>query len=41
MDIARHDADHDLRKKAVFWLGQRDDPRVRQFLEELINNDAP
>ena len=30
----------ELRKKAIFWLGQRDDPRVRKLLEELINNDS-
>lgn len=40
IDIARHDRDRDLRKKAIFWLGQRDDPRVRQLLEELISNDS-
>ncbi|MGH7624222.1 MAG: HEAT repeat domain-containing protein [Gemmatimonadaceae bacterium] len=39
-DIARQDPDPELRKKAVFWLGQRDDPRVRQFLEELVNHDS-
>jgi hypothetical protein len=30
----------ELRKKAIFWLGQRDDPRVRQLLEEMITNDS-
>ena len=40
IDIAKHDPDIELRKKAVFWLGQRDDPRVRQLLEEMINNDS-
>jgi hypothetical protein len=26
-----------MRKKAIFWLGQMDDPRVKDFLVELIN----
>jgi HEAT repeat protein len=40
IDIAKHDPDVELRKKAIFWLGQRDDPRVRQLLEEMIVNDS-
>ncbi|HTL94178.1 MAG TPA: HEAT repeat domain-containing protein [Gemmatimonadaceae bacterium] len=40
IDIARHDHNIELRKKAIFWLGQRDDPRVRKLLEELITNDS-
>ncbi len=40
IDIAKHDSDVELRKKAIFWLGQRDDPRVRQLLEELIASDS-
>lgn len=40
IDIAKHDSDVELRKKAIFWLGQRDDPRVRQLLEELITSDS-
>lgn len=35
--IARTEKDPDLRKKAIFWLGQSHDPRVQQFLLELIN----
>lgn len=37
MDIAKNDADRELRAKAVFWLGQSHDPRVAKFLEELIS----
>jgi HEAT repeat protein len=37
MDIARRDTDPDLRRKAVFWLGQSRDPRAAQLLIELIN----
>lgn len=40
IDIARHDHNIEMRKKAIFWLGQRDDPRVRKLLEELITNDS-
>lgn len=37
MTIAKSDADPERRKRAVFWLGQSHDPRVVQFLSELIN----
>lgn len=36
MDIARSDPDKKLREKAIFWLGQSDDPRVEEFLLEII-----
>jgi HEAT repeat protein len=36
MDIARADPDREMRKKAIFWLGQSRDPRATQFLAELI-----
>ena len=36
MDIAKSDPDRDLRKKAIFWLGQSRDPRATAFLAELI-----
>ena len=36
MSIARTDPDHDLRKKAMFWLGQSRDPRVAAFLADII-----
>ncbi|MFL5528722.1 MAG: hypothetical protein ACJ791_05095, partial [Gemmatimonadaceae bacterium] len=35
--IARTEKEPELRKKAIFWLGQSRDPRVQQFLLELIN----
>jgi len=35
--IARTDRDPERRKKAIFWLGQSRDPRVQQFLMDLIN----
>lgn len=37
MDIARNDPDRDARKKAMFWLGQSRDPRVSEFLSDVIN----
>jgi hypothetical protein len=37
MHIAKTDKDQELRKKAVFWLGQSSDPRAAKFLQELID----
>jgi len=37
MQIAKSDPDRELRKKAIFWLGQSNDPRVKDFLLEIIN----
>jgi hypothetical protein len=34
--IARENPDPELRKKALFWLGQSDDPRVLALFEELL-----
>lgn len=36
IDIARNDKDTEMRKKALFWLGQKNDPRVRQILTEIL-----
>ena len=36
-DVAKNEKDPELRKKAIFWLGQSHDPRVQQFLLDLIN----
>jgi TolA-binding protein len=36
MQIAKTDPDRELRKKAIFWLGQSNDPRVKDFLLEII-----
>jgi len=36
-DIAKNEKEPELRKKAIFWLGQSHDPRVQQFLMDLIN----
>lgn len=37
LQIARNEKNPELRKKAIFWLGQRKDPRVKQFLLDLPN----
>ena len=37
IEIARRDPDREMRKKALFWLGQKNDPRVRQILVEILN----
>ncbi|HEY2066377.1 MAG TPA: HEAT repeat domain-containing protein [Gemmatimonadaceae bacterium] len=39
IDIARNDRDPEMRKKAIFWLGQKNDPRVRQLLLDIINKE--
>jgi HEAT repeat protein len=36
-DIAKNEKDPELRKKAIFWLGQSRDPRAQRFLIDLIN----
>ncbi len=34
--VAKSDPNTELRKKAVFWIGQKNDARARQFLLDLI-----
>ena len=34
--IVRENRDPDLRRKAIFWLGQSDDPRALNLFEELL-----
>jgi HEAT repeat protein len=36
IQIARTETDKELRKKAIFWLSQSDDPRVAEFLASLL-----
>jgi|SRR5687767_6133624 len=36
LDIARRDPDPEIRKKAIFWIGQSKDPRATQFIQELL-----
>ncbi len=35
--IALREPNQELRKKAIFWIGQSRDPRAAQFLADLIN----
>ena len=37
MTVARRDPDQKLRKSALFWLGQSRDPRVTEFLVDIVN----
>ncbi len=36
LEIAKTEKNADLRKKAIFWLGQSKDPRAAKLLQELI-----
>jgi len=36
INIVRTHPDPDLKRKAIFWLGQSDDPRVLELFEELL-----
>lgn len=37
IDIAKNEANKNLRKEAIFWLGQSHDPRALKALQDLIN----
>jgi hypothetical protein len=34
--LAQNDRDPEIRRKAVFWLGQSDDPRALDFFEQVL-----
>ena len=36
VEIAKSDSDREMRKKALFWLGQKNDPRVRQIIVDIL-----
>ncbi len=36
MAIAKSDQNIEMRKQALYWLGQKNDPRVQQFIRDLI-----
>jgi HEAT repeat protein len=36
IEIAKSDPNVENRKSAIFWLGQKNDPRAKQFLRDLI-----
>jgi HEAT repeat protein len=37
VEIARSDPDREMRKKALFWLSQSNDPRVAEILQQIID----
>jgi len=37
MSIARGDSDREMRRKALFWLAQKDDPRVTKLISDLVS----
>lgn len=36
IDVARRDTDREVRKQALFWLGQSKDPRATAFLRDMV-----
>jgi HEAT repeat protein len=36
IDIAEHDHDRDVRRQALFWLGQSKDPRALAYIRDLV-----
>jgi HEAT repeat protein len=36
IDVARHDPDIDVRKKAMFWLAQSHEPKALAFFKEVL-----
>jgi HEAT repeat protein len=38
IDIVRNETDTELRRRAIFWLGQTNDPRAIAVLEEIIRS---
>lgn len=36
IEIARTDPDRDMRKKALFWLAQKDDPSVTKLITDMV-----
>ncbi len=38
IEIARRDPDPELRKRALFWVGQSKDPRATQLLQDILTD---
>jgi HEAT repeat protein len=36
IEIVRTDPDRDMKKKALFWLAQKDDPRVTKLITDMV-----
>jgi hypothetical protein len=39
MNVAQTDPSHEARKRAMFWLGQKHDPRVTAFLTRILERE--
>ena len=39
IETARKNRNREVRKQAMFWLGQSDDPRALAFFEEVLGRD--
>ncbi len=37
LDMAKRDPDREMRKKALFWLTQKNDPRVTKLITDIVN----
>ena len=37
VDIAQKEKDTELRRQAIFWIGQSNDPRAAKLIEDIIN----
>jgi len=36
IDVASHDRDREIRKRAMFWLGQSGDPKAVKFFQDVL-----
>jgi HEAT repeat protein len=36
IDVARNNRNREVRRQAMFWLGQSNDPRALKFFEEVL-----
>jgi hypothetical protein len=36
IDVARHDPDTEIRKRAMFWLGQTREPKAIKFFQDIL-----
>jgi HEAT repeat protein len=39
LDLARRDPDPEIRKKALFWIGQSKDPRATKIIEDILEGE--
>jgi hypothetical protein len=37
IEVAKTNRNREVRKQAMFWLGQSNDPRALQFFEEVLS----